>query len=211
MRVSVRARLGSRYKCFGDGLSVRRREFETRPGGRPVLIERHLTVNERFEGSMNLFAPPRGSPSDYELPRLPRERYPELPACGDDEPLLHQPTVARVEGNSSARASQLTDALFRQLDDEMPFRRHHGEDLAVHFQCPAVSKSSTRFRKSNLSIVRERTDDRIERRTYRYIDVRDPGLQPFSRRSLNGQQQTSKMALRSRLIDLEPGFCASWA
>jgi hypothetical protein len=78
--------------------------------------------------------------------------------------LLHQPTVARVEGNSSARASQLTDALFRQLDDEVPFRRQHCEALAVHFLCPAVSKSSTRFRRSNLSMVRERTDDRIDRR-----------------------------------------------
>ena len=59
--------------------------------------------------------------SDCEWSRLPRERYPGLPASGDDEPLLHQPTVARVEGNSSARPNQLTDALFRQLDDEVPF------------------------------------------------------------------------------------------
>src|SRR5260370_24778448 len=140
---------------------------------------------------MNPCGPPRGSQSAYELPGLPRERYPELPASGDDEPLLHQPTEARVEGNSSARASQLTDALFRQLDDEVPFRRHHGEDLAVHFQCPAVSKSSTRFRRSNLSIVRERTDDPIERpivldcrswRALRHRPLGDSAVHAFSKR-----------------------------
>src|SRR4029450_6558987 len=47
----------------------------------------------------------------------------------DGHPLLHQPSVARVERVTQARGRQILDAIPRKLHDELS-PHEHGEDLA---------------------------------------------------------------------------------
>jgi len=69
----------------------------------------------------------------HELVGFFRKIVPEFRMAIECEPLFHNPAMARLEALSNAIVDEFVDARFWELHDELGPRRHHCENLAVHF------------------------------------------------------------------------------
>src|SRR5215470_17803315 len=70
----------------------------------------------------------------HELVGFFRKIDPALRMAIECEPLFHNPARARLEALADPIVDEFVDALFWDLHDEFGARRHHREDLAVHFE-----------------------------------------------------------------------------
>src|SRR5262245_22210907 len=70
----------------------------------------------------------------HELVSFLRELGPEVGSPLKREPLLHHAAGPWLETLTDALTHELVDTRFRDLHDEFGLRRHHREDLTLHFQ-----------------------------------------------------------------------------
>ena len=76
------------------------------------------------------------------------------------DPFTHESSVTGIELLALALRHELTDALLRQLGDELATRRHQSEQLAVDLE-PAGAESLA-VADGDPAVARERIDDLLE-------------------------------------------------